>query len=112
MSLRDTILEADDRRSEIVDIPEWGVKVLVKSMSAKQRGQMVEMVKDKSMVAVDICLALVLDPDTGDRVFDPADRDALASKNGDIIDRLAQQVLRISGVDVGAAQEEIEADPT
>jgi len=110
--LRDTILDAQDLREEVVDVPEWGVKILLMGMSARQRGLMVESVGDKMFLTTDVVLTLARDPETREPIFDKADRDALAEKSGGVLDRLAQKVLELSGVDVGAAETEVAADPT
>jgi len=93
MSLRDTILTADDLEESVEDVPEWDVKILLSMYS-------------------DILIATALDPETQDLVFDPADREALAGKAGGVLERLALKVMKLSGVSVEDAEEEIVADPT
>ena len=44
--------------------------------------------------------------------FEKADREALSNKSGGVLERLAQEVIRISGVSVDEAEVEVEADPT
>lgn len=110
--LRDAILAAKDLREETVDVPEWGVKVTLVGMSAMERGRMVEAVTDKMYLTTDIVLNMARHPETGEPLFDKADRDALAGKSGGVLDRLAQKVLELSGVDVGQAEKEVAADPT
>ena len=113
MSLRDTILTAEDRRSKVIDVDAWDVKVLVKGMSARQRGEMVESVGDDKMyLTTDIVLRLALDPDTGGRIFQDADRDALADKDGGTLDMIAKEILGLSGVDIDEAEEQVDSDPT
>jgi len=114
MSLRDTILTAEDLQSTTVDVPEWGVTVLLRGMTGKQRMQLVDQVaaKDKSYMYSDILIALALDPDTGKPIFDKADREALSAKSGGVLERLALEVMRISGVSVDEAEVEVETDPT
>ena len=40
MSIKDKIKQAGDLEREVVDIPEWGVTVEIRSMSARQRALM------------------------------------------------------------------------
>ena len=113
MSLRDDILNARDLREETITIPEWGdTTILCRGMSAKQRGEMIERVSDRMWLTTDIVLQLALDPETRLPIFDPADRDSLSAKSGDVLDRIAQKIIELSGVDVEAKEEEIGADPT
>ena len=114
MSLRDTILTADDLEETVLDVPEWEVQVLLRAMTGKQRMQLVDQVgaKDKSYMYSDILIALALDPETRKPIFEKADREALSNKSGGVLERLAQEVIRISGVSVDEAEVEVEADPT
>ncbi len=114
MSLRDTILTADDLGESIEDVPEWGVKILLRGMTAKQRMRYVENSKgrDREYMYSDILIVTAYDPETGEPVFDPADREALAEKSGLVCERLALKVMSDSGVDLDEAEAEVAADPT
>ncbi len=116
MSLRDTILGADDLKESIEDVPEWGVKVLLRGMTGKQRIRLVESVSstgpDREFMYSDILIATALDPETDKPVFDPADREALAGKAGGVLERLALQVMKLSGVSIDDAEKEVAGDPT
>lgn len=114
MSLRDTILTAEDLKEETINVPEWDATVTLRGMTGKQRIGLVEKAtaKDKVYMYSDILIALCFDPDTDELVFDKADREALADKAGGVLERLALVALRLSGVSVDEAEEEIKADPT
>ncbi len=128
MSLRDTILKADDIAEEIVDVPEWDIKadfdehgirlsggLLLRAMDGKQHAQYIDVVTsdDSAHRYADILINSAYDPDTEELVFDPADRDALMEKDGGVLMRLSLIVIRdLSGGDVAEAAEELEADPT
>jgi hypothetical protein len=106
MSLRDTILAADDIPVERVEIPEWGVTVEVRGMTGADRGQLLEEALDQDSGEVDLQRiypdAVILsahDPEDGTRIFDTSDRDALLSKAGKAIDRIATVAMRLSGFD-------------
>ena len=47
MSIRDQIIAANDIQVELVEIPEWDVTILVKSMTGAERGQMLKAVTTK-----------------------------------------------------------------
>lgn len=109
--LRNTILNADDLEKEIVDVPEWGVKIEVRSMTAKERSRILQAaMRDGSTVNLerwfpDICIAACFDPDTGEKVFEPADRDALNSKNGAAINRVVEVAQRLAGMGETAVED-------
>ena len=114
MSLRDTILTADDLGEETVPVPEWGVTVLLRGMTGTQRITLVDRstAKDRRYMYSDILIATCLDPETQTPVFDKADRESLSDKSGGVLERLALKVLSISGVSLDDAEAEVEADPT
>jgi len=115
MTLRETILEAQDIVETTVEVPEWGdVKITLRSLNGKERVKLYEGVTGKMKVFMyaDILIVTAYDPENGEPVFDPADREALAEKSGNVLDRLASVVLGISGLDTDEAEAEVEADPT
>lgn len=112
MSRRDTILGAKDLDEEVVDVPEWGTDVLLRGMTGKQRIRIVDAGNEKGYMYSDLLLELCLDPDTRDPIFEMADREAIAGKSGGVLERLATKCLELSGVSIGDAEKEVEADPT
>ena len=114
MSLKDTILSADDREETTVDVDEWGgVTVLLRAMTSGQRMQVRKLTQNETPQSyADILIMGVLDPETKQPVFDKADRDALSDKSGAVLERIALEWLRISGPTDEEAEKEIEADPT
>ncbi len=115
MTLRETILQADDIEEAVIQVPEWeDVKITLRSLTGKERVLLYEGVtgKQKMYTYADILIATARDPETGEPVFDPADREALAEKSGNVLDRLASEVLGLSGLDTDEAEAEVESDPT
>ncbi len=113
MSLRDEILQADDIAEQTVDVPEWGVKLLLRAMNGRQQVRYANTVRaDDSLMFADILMVTAYDPDTKELVFDPADREALAEKSGAVLNRLGMLILEMSGTDVEAAVEEVDGNPT
>jgi len=105
MSLRDTILQANDIPSEKMHVKEWDVELLIKGMTAGERITLMQTAYDQStqqvnMAAVypDVVVACVHDPDTGEALFSPADKDALMSKSSAAIEAIAAVGLRLSGI--------------
>lgn len=105
MSLRETILAADDIPSEKVTIKEWGVDVLVRGMSAGDRITLMQNAYDQStgqvnMAAVypDVVVSCLIDPDTNQPVFTAEDKSLLMSKSSAAIEQIASVGLRLSGI--------------
>lgn len=103
MSIRDRILSSDDTHKKLVEIPEWGVTVEVRSMSGSARASLMQVAVesggavDMMKVYPDLIIQTTFDPETGEQVFTPEDRDAIMDKNGSILDRLAEVATSISG---------------
>ena len=109
MSLRDQILSSDDIVREPVTIPEWKdangepTIVEVRSMSGAERTRILDLAiqdggeMNLQMVYPEVVIASAFDPQTGEQVFTPADRDALQQKNAKATDRIAQVGLRLGG---------------
>ena len=114
MSQRDKILNADDIAEEVVDVPEWDVKILLRAMNGQQQVRYAETVRgdNKGFMYADILMVTAYDPETDELIFDPADREALSLKSGGVLNRLGLKVLTLSGDDVEAAVEELEENPT
>jgi len=114
MSLRDTILNADDRQSEQMDVPEWGVTIELRGLTGADRAAfLADAVTDDGKVDFtrvwpNLLIAGCYDPDTGEPVFTQLDRDALNTKSAGVTERVAQRIQAISGlsedaVDAGKA---------
>ena len=110
MSLKETIFNADDITKEAVEVPEWGVTVEVRSMTAAERAKLGEGASngEKTDVAKMYALtviATVYDPATGLPIFTDQDKEAILSKNGAVIERLASKALGSSGLTDKAVDE-------
>jgi len=113
MSLRDTILTADDLGEEVIDVPAWGVKVMVQGMDGIQRSKIQKLATSGSDHAnADILILVARDPDTGELIFDKADRDALSGKSGAAVEEVVLAAIRMSGTNMDEAESQVEADPT
>ena len=114
---RDAILKAQDLRRELVDVPEWGGEVYVRSFTALER----EEVEMRSMQMVDIATGSIKDArqmaglkawivartvvdSDGQRIFSDADMDGLQGKNAGVISRLADVASRLSELGVEEAE--------
>lgn len=114
-NLRNQILTAEDIPFESVEVPEWGTTVNVRGMTGKQRAAFLKNATDaQGNVSFDrfyaeLVIASTYDPETGELVFEPADRDALNNKSGRALERVASVATRLSGLD-GSSLEEAKKD--
>jgi hypothetical protein len=110
-TLRDKILNAQDIKAEVLNIPEWGVDILVKSLTGKKRAAVMNEAMDKdgkmnfANMYADMAITSAYDPEKPqDLIFEPTDRNVLNEKNGGVLEKIAQVVIRISGLDTGAVE--------
>ena len=102
--LRDALLNAQDIQSEIVDVPQWGVKIEVRGMTGKARANFLRSVTvkdgqtDMERFYPQLIIGTAHDPETGEPVFTLADREALNEKSGAALEVLAQAAMRLSGL--------------
>lgn len=112
MSIRDRIIKAE-LGSELVSIPEWDVKIEVRARTVKQQYDLLKKTRnaagdlDEMMLAVETIMACSYDPDTGEQVFDPADRDMLLDSDSGPFQLLLQAATTAAGLNPA---EEVEAD--
>lgn len=106
------ILGVDDRPVTVVSVPEWGGEIRLRCISALDRDRWLRRMYDdkgnlknpeKSFQASFLALCIV--DDTGARVFEDDDIDALAGKNAMVLDRLFREAYRLNGL---SGLEEIE----
>jgi len=104
-SLSDKIFAADDIESELVEVAQWGVTLLVKSMSAKARAALIDNAIANNggnfniqQVMPDIVIQCTFDPETGERVFLDGDREALMAKSAGAVEEVAAVAMRLSGM--------------
>ena len=114
--LRTQILKADDIGTELLDVPEWNVKLEIRGMNGKARAKFMraasagpEGAADFEQFFADLIIASSFDPETGEQVFDSADRDAINLKSGAAINRISEVAMRLSGL-TDAAVKQAEAD--
>jgi len=110
VSLRENILKANDIQEEIVEVPEWGVKVLVRGLTGEARAKLLSKATDVSrkidyaQLYASLVILSTFDPDTKEQVFEETDRDELMKKSATAIERITTVAMRLSGV--GKIEEE------
>lgn len=104
---RDAILDADDIQYEEVDCKEWGGKVLVRSLDGRQRadwqqasiqGNGRNQTVNFRQTTIKLVALGVVDPETKRSLFTNADIVKLATKNSAPLERIAEAVMRLSGI--------------
>ncbi len=95
MSLREQILAAADRPATPIEVPEWGVTVYLRPLSAADRIEIVGRITNGTVPFAVLVALGVFDAD-GSRVFTLEDLDALAEKRGEVIERLGRAVMRLN----------------
>lgn len=117
MSVRDLIQSADDLAQEEIVVPEWNnVKLLLIAPDAVRRGTLMAAIHDDradlgrddfgTFHARMIC-ACAADPDTRELLYDlnnPEDIAAVASKNGNVVERVGRRCLIVAGMDGEAVE--------
>ncbi len=111
VSLRDTILNASDLESRIVDLPQWGVRLEVRSLDGRSRAKLLAGATkadggvDLERLYPDMVILCAYDPESGERVFTEDDRDALLAKSASQLEIVALTAMQVSGM-TGEAQKE------
>ena len=103
--LRDDILFMDDQKSQKVIVQEWNnVEILVRSLSAEQRYDMLNQCMDGEKIDgvklyVQTAIACSYDPDNPDeKIFSPDDFDVLKIKSASAIERISTVANELNGI--------------
>ena len=112
LTLREQIFACNDIEEQEVIIEQWGnKKLIVRGLTGAQRDNAVNEASDKKGNLDDkkfnylLIIASVIDPDTGENVFQPNDFVALAGKNVAAIETLGDKVMKLSGLGEEAEKE-------
>ncbi len=101
MLTRDQILAADDLPRELVEVPEWGGSVYVRTLTGTEAdAQMAEVLdgrRDLQDYHAKMAAACICD-DAGKRLFSDADVKVLGAKSVRALDRVVAAVNRINGL--------------
>jgi hypothetical protein len=111
VSIREQIKSAEDSSSELYEIPEWGVTLQIRSMTARSRALFVaEMASEDGTVGGvnnpdriegmwwNVISQTCYDPATGEKAFEDGDQEWLFEKNARIVNDLANECMAASGL--------------
>lgn len=109
MSLRSKILELKDIAQETVFIEKWGVEILIKEMNGATRAKLMKAALvtegkgrnqktsvDFEKIYPDLVVTCCYDPETGDKLFEPTDKEAVMQKSGSAIEQIALAVMKVN----------------
>jgi len=124
MLTRDQILAASDLKTEIVDVPEWGGQVTVRTMTGAEKDEWEERLlagSEEGSRKVTLkriratLLALTVVDESGKRLFADSDVERIAGKSAAAIDRVyeaASRLNRLSKQDVEELEKNSGSAPT
>lgn len=101
MLTKEQILAADDIKTEVVDVPEWGGQIRIKTLTgAELDAYEVSMVgdgkkRDMSNLRAGLIARAVVD-ESGKRMFSDSDISALGAKSGIALDRVFTAVQKLN----------------
>lgn len=104
-NLRDLILSANDIKSEKVHVDVWDVDLEIRGLTGKERAELLQQCftpqggMDLEKMYPLLAIMSVHDPETGEKVFQPEDRDALNEKSGAALEQIAQVAMKLSGME-------------
>ena len=107
MSLRDRIIAADDIGKHLVEVPEWGVTVEVRTISAGMRSRMLKSAQtDDGGVDIDklypmLLIATCFDPELDEPVFTDDDFGVIQDKSANAVETIAKVAMEMSGMAAG-----------
>lgn len=97
MLTRDQILNAQDIKTETVDVPEWGGTVIVKAMDGLERDRFEMSLRDGAEnIRGKMALVTVVGED-GKPMFTAGDLDTLGKKSGAALGRVYDVASRLAG---------------
>lgn len=107
---RDRILDASRRpKGEKFTVPEWDMDIELRSMSIAQKAKLIGDEEPTASAALsflpDVIVFTCYDPETGQPIFTAEDVEKLKDQPAAVIERVAGEGLRVSGLDADEAQE-------
>ena len=105
---RAAILAQDDLRTEDIQVPEWGnAWVRVRSLNASERDHFEASTVQRNgkrvttnleNIRARLCLLCLVDPETGERLFQDEDTYPLGGKSAAALDRIFTVAQRLNGL--------------
>lgn len=100
--LRDKILDIKSKKG-ILDVSKWGCKVEIRELSAKVKYDIVKRstniktkAVDTSRMVVEFIIASAYDPETGEKIFEATDYDAVSNLPAGGVDQVFNKIASIN----------------
>jgi hypothetical protein len=113
VSLKQKILDAKDLATEQVEIAEWGVVLDVRTLTVRERAEVLRQnftmeggaAANTDDFYASLVIQTVLDPDTGDKVFEEQDREHLKNKSAGAMEKIAKVAIKLAGLGENAVEQ-------
>lgn len=110
---REEILGARDLRTELVEVPEWGGAVRIRTLTAAERDSYEQALMRRRGGRLEVemrgarvrLVALCVVDEQGQRLFSDQDIEALEGRSAAAIDRIFTAALKLNGMAEGAIEE-------
>jgi len=122
---RAAILNADDFKTEVVNIPEWGGDVMVKAMTGTERDAFEASIVEQNAkggtkmkienIRAKLVAKTVIDPESKQNIFTAGDIEAIGKKSAAALDRIytvASKLSKVTDEDVEELAKNSETDPS
>lgn len=101
MLKREDILNKSDIKEEVIEVPEWGGKIKVKSLSGDEYVDLVEACMVQGGLSYKLLYPMLIQVATIEPEFEKGDVDSLRRKNAGALERICKEILDLSGIDMG-----------
>ena len=111
---KEQILAAQDLPEEVVDVPEWGGKVLIRGMTGAERDAFEESIMvgrgpnrevNLRNFRAKLVARSIVDPQTKERMFSDNEINELGKKSARALQRVFEAALRLNGMTAESVEE-------
>ncbi len=110
---REQILAANDVKTKVVEVPEWGGSVIVRGLTSLERDKaLARIMNDNNQIDLNrlgelrvMIAAMAIIDEQGNALFTEKDVTALGQKSWSAIERISDAVLEISGLTQNALEQ-------
>jgi hypothetical protein len=106
---REQILGAQDLTRKEVEVPEWGGSVFVRQLTGGELVKLQRLLSSDNVLDLVPLVVMCTVDENGKRIFSDKDVEALAAKNGRVLERIATACLSINYLD-SESREEVKKD--
>jgi hypothetical protein len=105
MDLKKAIVDSKDIKEEKMEVPEWGVTVLLRGLTGDQRATILSSVMptpnsrmDYKKLYSETIVYGMCDPETRQPIFTPTEIPLLMAKSGGVIETISSKIMSLSGM--------------